>query len=642
MGMSRGLRRYRTVFPMGESDKNEPLMNRKSSFTAFLASSLLISQLSAQQSLPVVERPQTPLWVRPYQGAQLSPVRLTNGDRLHHLIRAGELYLTVQDAIAIAIENNLDLQISRFGPLSAEWDLERDKAGGPLRGVTSGNTAVNQVTSGQGVLGSYVATGLGTTGNAANAASTNAVVSQIGPITPNLDAVLQNSTLFSHLTNLQPDTAVSQEVTLIQTHDQVNSFVQQGFLTGGFVQVTANYSYLKENAPTDIINPSVQPVVQLYVRHNFLQGSGPSVNGIYIRSAEKGVVGAREAFRARLLNLVTSVLHLYWGLVAGNEEVKVRERALDTARSTFENTKEQIELGTLARFEALRAEAGMTARRQELAIAQANVRRQELLLKDVLSRDGLRDSLIESVDIVPLNSIEVPEQDDLPPLRVLVESALVNRPDVALAKIGHEQQEILSIGAKNVLLPTLQGVVATSDTGQAGTPNPKAGPADPYFIGGAANAFAQVFRRDFPTNRAAAYLTAPLENRQAQGDYGVDQLQLQQGNLMERRSMNQIVVDISNQVIALRQSRARYTEAASSRALQTELLEKTRQMFNFGAATIHEVVSAETSLLNAELTEVGALSAYSDARVSLDQVLGETLDKNHVSLDDSLKGQMEK
>jgi len=618
-------------------------MNLQRALVVAVAWSCLASQLDAQQSLPAVEKPHAPLLVRPYEGARLSPVQLNNGDHLHQLIRAGKLYLTVQDAVAIAVENNLDLQIDRLGPLSAEWNLERYKAGGPLRGVTSGNTAVNQVTSGQGVLGSYVATGLAPSGNTNNQNSTNAVVSQIGPITPNLDAVLQNSTVFSHLTNLQPNTIVSQSIALVQTHDQVNSFVQQGLLTGGFVQATANYSYLKENALSDIINPSVQPVVQLYIRHNFLQGFGPSVNGIYIRSAEKGLIGARDTFESQLLNLIANVLHLYWGLVADDEETKVREQALDAAQKTFENTNKQVELGSLARFELVRAEAGVTARRQELAISQANVRRQELLLKDVLSRDGVSDPLIEPVDIVPLDHVVVPEADDLPPVRDLVQRALAKRPDVALQKISDEQQEILSAGTKNVLLPTLQGLAATSDTGQAGTPNPgMAAVANPYFIGGAGNAFAQVFRRDFPTNRAAVYFQAPLQNRQAQGDYGVDQLQLKQGDLMERRSLNQIVVDISNQEIALRQARARYVQATASRALQSDLLNATQQMFNFGTATIANVVAAEASLLTAELTEVSALSAYSDARVSLDQVLGETLERNHISIDDALPGRIDR
>ena len=605
----------------------------------FLCLLLAAAQLWAQQPQQTVARPQTAIWLRPYQATVIPPARFTNTDRLHQLIRAGSLYLTVQDAIACAIENNLDLEIDRYGPLSAEWYLERLEAGGALRGVTSGNTVVNQVTSGQGVLGSEQTAGLLTnTGNNTNNGN-NAVVSQIGPITPNLDPVLQNATVFSHTTAPQVNPFVSRSDALIDQHDQVNSFLQQGLLSGGFVQATVNYSYLKENAPSDLLSPSVAPVVGLYVRHQLLQGFGVSVNNIYIRGAQKGLIASRETFRSQLLNLVANVLNLYWDLVTNRAEVKVRQRALEDAQKTLDDTRKQIELGALARVEAYRAEAGVTTRRQDLAISEANVRQQQTLLKNAISRNGLADPLIESVDVVPVDSIVVAENEELPPLRELLARALKNRPDVALAKISNEQAEIAAVGTTNVLKPSLTGIAAVSDIGQAGTPNPlRKGGAPGIFIGGAGTAFSQVFRHNYPTERAAAGFQMPLGNRQAQGDYGVDQLQMKQGDLVDRRNLNQIVVEISSQMIALRQARGRYAQASASRALQEDLLAKEQQMFSFGTATINDVVAAQGSLLAAQSAEVTALSAYSHARVSLDQVLGETLERNHVSVDDALNG----
>ncbi len=167
--------------------------------------SLLATQCSAQ-TVPEVEKPHGPLLIRSYLPATASPVNLSNSDHLHSLIRAGRLYLTVQDAIALAIENNLDLEVDRYGPLSAEWNLERAQGGGPLRGVTNGNSLVNQATSGQGVLGSEVAAGLAQTTSSGGGSSGGATVSQIGPVTQNLDPVLQNGTSFSHTTYPYPIT----------------------------------------------------------------------------------------------------------------------------------------------------------------------------------------------------------------------------------------------------------------------------------------------------------------------------------------------------------------------------------------------------------------------------------------------------
>jgi outer membrane protein TolC len=405
------------------------------------------------------------------------------------------------------------------------------------------------------------------------------------------------------------------------------------------VQVTANESYLKENAPSNNINPSVFPIVQITVRHSLLQGFGLAVNRRFITVAEKQIGASREIFRSQLLNLVASVLNLYWDLVADNDDLKVRQRALDAAQKFLDDTKMQIELGAIARVELLRPQADFSARRQELQISQATVRQQENLLKSAMSRNGLGDPLIDEVDIVPLDRVQVPDQDDLPGLRALLARAIAKRPDVKLAKISDETGEILALGTINTLLPSLQGVYATWDAGQAGVAVPR-NPPDPKFVGGLGTALGQVFRRDYYSQRAGFSFNIPLENRQAQADYGIDQLQLRQGDLIERRNMNAILVSISNQVIALRQARARYSQAVDTRTLQEQLLEKEREMFSFGSATIPDVVAARTTLLNAQLTEVQALAAYGRARVALDQTLGETLEVNHVSIDEALNGRV--
>jgi outer membrane protein len=191
------------------------------------------------------------------------------------------------------------------------------------------------------------------------------------------------------------------------------------------------------------------------------------------------------------------------------------------------------------------------------------------------------------------------------------------------------------------VLPLLSAIGAMSAGGLAGAPNPPSGEAPyPPFVGGLGTALGQVFRRDYPTQRAAVIFQGTIGNRIAQGDYGVDQLQLRQSDLIERRSMNQIVVDISNQMVALRQSRARYATARDTRALQEQLLEKEQQKFQLGSSTLNDVIAVQRSLAAARSIEVAGLTTWSRARVSLDQVLGETLEKNHVSVNEALGGRM--
>jgi outer membrane protein len=608
--------------------------------------SLLASQCNAQQqaSPQTVERPDGPLLIRSYKPTGVPPVDLRNSDHLHSLIRAGRLYLTVQDAIALAIENNLDLEVDRYGPLSAEWALERAQGGGPLRGVTNGNTLVNQATSGQGVVGSELSAGLASNNSGGGGGRGGASISQIGPVTQNLDPVLENTTEASHTTTPQPITSVSEVDALVDTKHIIDSFVQEGFLSGGYVQVAANESYLKENALSDFLNPSVYPVVQIYASQNLLRGFGTGVNGRFIRVAQKNIRGAQETFRSQLLNVVANVLNLYWDLVTDDDDLAVRQRAVDQAQKFYDDTRKQIELGVVPRFEASRAQSGLSTSQQQLAIARATAQEQENLLKNAVSRNGLEDPLLDGAQVVPLDRIEVPEQDNLPSLRELVAKALANRPDIALTKINDETAAISAEGTANGVLPSLQGFAAVSASGLSGTATPpfvykgQIYAADPYYVGGLGNALGQVFRDNFPTRSAGALFQGTVHNHVAQGDYGIEQLQLRQGDLVERRNMNQLVVDISNYMVALRQARSRYSQAVDSRKLQQELLDKSQQSFSFGAATISEVETAEAALVAAQETEVTSLAAYSHARISLDQVLGQTLDVNHVSVDRALKG----
>jgi outer membrane protein len=600
----------------------------------------VLAPLRAEDSVVEVEKPKGRLLIRSYQAATVPPVRLKDSERLRQLVRAGKLYLTVQDALAAAIENNLDLETDRYGPLAAEWQLERQQSGGPLRGVTGGNTLANQNASGLGVAGALSAAGLSNSGGGGSSGNTGgATISQIGPITPNLDPVLQQTSAYLHLTYPQAITALSQTPTLVNTEHIYDTSVTQGLLTGGFLQVSANEEYLKQNAPSDVLNPAVAPAVQIYAQHDFLRNFGVGVNSRFIRVAEKNIVTSQETFRSQLLNLVASVLNLYWDLVGDNEELKARRRTLDVAQKFYNDTKRQIELSALAKVDIFRARAELTTRQQEVAIAQAAVRQQENVLKDALSHDGSQDAVVDAAEIVPLDSIQVPEQDELPPLRQLVARALAKRPDVELGKINQENLEILAAGTASGVLPLLRGIGSLTDAGLSGTSSPPPGgsPADPYYVGGLGNALGQISRHDFPSWQTELFFQGRLQNRIAQGDYGVDQLQLRQNELITRRSLNQLVVDISNQVTALRQARARYTTAIDARTLQEQLLEKEQQKFSGGVSTINDVVTVQRSLGAARVAEVTALTTYSRARVSLDQVLGETLEKNNVSVSRALE-----
>jgi hypothetical protein len=195
------------------------------------------------------------------------------------------------------------------------------------------------------------------------------------------------------------------------------------------------------------------------------------------------------------------------------------------------------------------------------------------------------------------------------------------------------------------LLPNLVAFASENQAGSAGTAHtvvqgPVIETPDPYFVGGIGTALGQVFRRNFPSENAGAFLRAEVRNRQAQADYGIDQLQLRQQQLQTEKSLKQVQVDIMNAVVALRQARARYETAIQNRVLQQQLFEGEEKKFTLGSSTPYNVVQQQRDLAAAQSSEVAALVTYSNARVALDQATGRTLETNHISIAEARAGKV--
>ena len=245
-----------------------------------------VSLAPAQQASIGTQPANAPAILRPYLAPEVPPVRLANSPRLNELIRAGTLYLTVQDAIALALENNIDIEVARYNPLILDWTLTRYKAGGALPGVPSNASQAGSVAAGQGVAGSQQAAGITAPGTSSGKVqSTNATISQIGPVTPTLDPIIQEASTFSHTTSLYPNSEASATSVLVDGTRAHTLSIQQGFLTGGTVSLTYTDHYLNENSPSDVLNPSSAPVLSITAQQYLLNGAGVAVNARFITAA---------------------------------------------------------------------------------------------------------------------------------------------------------------------------------------------------------------------------------------------------------------------------------------------------------------------------------------------------------------------
>ena len=598
------------------------------------------SFVSAQQVSIEPVRPSAPILWRPYLAPEVPPIRMANSERLRSLVRAGKLYLTAHQAIELALENNIDIEISRYAPLVSAWQVERQQAGGLLPGVPSGASQTISVASGQGVLGSQAAAGVSGAGNNGTVrGTTNATISQIGPVTQTLDPTFQEATTFSHRTLPQPDVVQSVTAVLVQDQRIYNGSLQEGFLSGGSISGTYNDHYLNENSPTDVLNPSVAPTLTISVQHNLLQGFGVAVNARFITIAKINLQTSDLNFKTQVIGTVVSVLQSYWALAADYEDIKAKQSALEVAQTFYEDTKRQVQIGSLADIEITRAESQLATTRQDLVNSETNRQQHELQLKNLISRNGVADPVIASAEIVPVDHITMSDKDDLPSFKNMVEMALTNRADLAAQKANEKTGEVTAKGTHNGLLPVLVAFGGESNAGLAGTGHTVTADGftetpNPYFIGGIGTALGQIFRRNFPSESVGAFYQAHVHNGQAQADYDIDELQLRQTQLTTVKSAKQVQVDILNSVVALRQARARYEAAVQNRLLAKQLLDAEQKKFTLGASTPYNVIQQQRDLIGAQSSELSALVTYNNARIALDQTLGTTLESNQISIQD--------
>lgn len=609
-----------------------------------LSVALLIAPRAAAQSLVPSMNVQPPTgrlgWLtHPYEAGKVPAIRLTNSPRFNDLIRAGNLYLTAPDVVALAIENNIDIEVQRYGPLLAKQVLLRAQGGGALRSVGLGVAAGPESVSLQGVSTSAGTTAL-SAGNGVS--SGGGIVTQLGPAIPSLDPSLFAYVDFQHATAPQSNTFLTGTTALIQNSRAITAQYVQNWVFGLTAQLTYASTYYNLNSPLFSLNPYTSGDLDLQITQNLLQGFGSAVNGRNIRVQKNNVKVSTLQFKQQVMTTVAAALNLYWDLIAFEEDVRARREEVTAAQQLLEDNRRQVQIGALAEIEVTRAEAQLYSSQQDLVVSQTNLQQQEIVLKNALCRDGISAAGLENVRVVPLDKIPAPTAEALPPASDLVRQALVNRPEMEMARINIDSNEMNLVGIKNSLKPTLQAFAELTNNGLTGqlTAFGATQPGFTYLAGDYGNLLAQIARRNFPNYSAGLSLNIPLRNRAAQADYATSELELRQNQLNLRKNTNQVTIDVQNAVIGLQQARARYDAAAKTTQLQQETLAGDRRRYQLGATTAFQVIQDQRDLATAESTETQAMANYTHARISLDQALGTTLAVNHISLDEAMQGRI--
>lgn len=555
--------------------------------------------------------------------------------RLASLVRAGNLYLSLQDAIAIALENNLDVELQRIGTGFAEADIMRARAGALPRGVP---ISVREGPKSAGSIGADILAPLLGPAPETNLSIAGQTQLSTGRLPPSMDPVLSGRVFRNHATTPQVNSFQAGTTALIADTLAWNFSWQKGFLSGGEFTASFENSRQSLNHPRYDLTPFGTSSFGLTFTQPLLRGSGTALNSRFVRIAVNSRRQSDLVFQQQVISTVAAVIRLYWDLVAMNGDAEARRQALQRAEKLLSDTQEQVEAGTRAPIEEVRARAEVARCRRDLIAADSLVRQQETLLKDYLSRRTAGDPQLADLRIITTDPLHVERDEHLPEVQALAENALQSRPDISQARLQIESTTLALAGSRDALRPSLDLIVSARTNGMAGDVNlltmPGAGPhnPDPILVGGYGTVLSQLLRRNFPDYGIGVQLTIPLRNHTAEADYTRDRLALRQQELRLLQLQKRVHVEIRNALIALEQARATLEAAEQERTFQEQALAAEKEKLTVGATTTYLVIQYQRDLAQARSAEIAAQAGYLKARVALQRASGTLLDAYGISV----------
>jgi outer membrane protein len=589
-------------------------------------------------------KPMFPNPFAPYSPRSMPEPMLTNSTRLDQLIQDGKLMLSLDDAISLALENNLNIFVERFAPWIAETQLLKAQAGGVPQSFST-----QQVVLGSSPSVSFdPIISVGYSWSHGNFPVNNPFISGTG--SSNILVVNQNSS-------------------------GVNFGYTQGFHTGTNFSVTLDTPRSATNEPDVFFNPAFSPVLTATLTQPLLNGFGLLPNTRYIIEQKNSIKVANSLFAQQVIAVVTQTSNDYWELVYDRQNVKVQEAAVGVSQKLWEDNKKQLEIGTMAPLDVLTAESQLATDQQNLIVAQTTKLQQETVLLNDIAKNLLAKD-VAGIEIVPTTAISTPDVVENIPLQDAVQEAWRKRPELYQADLNLKNSQIEVKVLRNALLPSLNGYIQYQSQGLNGTgfnttesnttfvADPASPLVDangvPILIGGNAvfagvpasttavthggvgDALSQVFRNQYPVYSAGVTLTMPLRNRSAQADSARAQFDERQLRVQYRQTENTIVINVRNAIIALQQDRSQVAAAEKARTLAQQTLDAEQKKYQLGSSTSYQVVLRSRDLTAAQGTALRAQANLAEALVNFNQAMGRTLEVQHITVAEAMRGEMSK
>jgi len=573
-----------------------------------------------------------------YRGKTVSAPSMANSVRLNSLVRDGKLYLSLRDAIDLALENNLDMVIARYNLPIAQMDILRTQAGGFVRGVPTGvvsNTpggAAAGAGTGSGAGGTSTGSGGAGAGSGGLVQSTFGVGTNVSSFDPFIIAKAYNDHTSQQLTN-RTLLGVS---TYHLNENLADVSYQQFFPTGTYFETDFNNNRQTSNSPNNSLNPQLFSNVQVIFQQQLLAGFGTGPNLRFLRIARTNQKIGDIAFKAQVIATVTQICNIYWDLVNAYDTEQVGERSVAFATETLDTSRKQLALQAIPEMDVLKSESELATRQQDLTVARTNLELQELYMKNAITR-SFDDPVLQELPVVPTDHLAAQLQPETEPVQQSIGDALKNRTEIQESALDLSNRELSRKTARNALLPQLGLYGFYSGTAFGGVPNPAFAGSNsaPGDYGGTLE---NALNNSSPEYQVGFQLQMPLRNRVAKADQYRTELEYRQSQVYAEELKKNIVIQVRNARYALEQGASRVDAARQARDLAQRTLDIMQKEQKLGAGSNQQTLSAEHDLAVAESALVTAQTAYEKARIELKRSTGSVLEEYGISIADAKTG----
>ena len=577
----------------------------------------------------------------PYRQQLIPPISLENSPRLKDLIHDGKLEISMADALALAVENNLDVAVERQIVPMSQTDVLRSASGSAARGF-SGATIPLGLQAGALGVGVSTAVAGGGVGNAGGISGGGGAVS-IGPV-GTFDPTINFNSSWDRTVN-PLNTLVVAGVPSVTTYStSYSGSYTQLLAPGTSFFVSLNGLRSSSTQQSLLLNPDVATRMSMGFNQPLLSGLGlkPNLRFLLVAKNNENVSGA--IFQNQLEQTIAQVENAYWDMAQFQENVKVAEQSLAAAQRLYDDSKRQAEVGALAPLDVVSAQSAVAASQRDLVVAKTNLQIQEITVKNLLSKRN--DAELESAEIVTTDPLPEPRDSDIPVFQQALAEAYQNRPDLKTAQMNVENEQISTQYTANNLLPTgnvfgqyaasgLQGNCLVTVRASCNTIGLAPGSV---VHSGTSSSLTQMVQGTFPEESVGFSLTLPLKNRAAQADNLRAQFEFQQAQISLQSLRNQAEVAIRQAMIGLVQGKAQEEAAHEAVVLAQQSLDAEQKKLGVGASTFYNVTLRQRDLTTAQYAEIEAADAYAKALVAIDEARGATLQRNGISFNDALSG----